>query len=547
MLSITWLIPNHYPPWAGFHADAWIALALTIVSPAILLRSKSLVHWPVSAVAIGMLIFVPWLQFAAGLIPFAGQAWITTAYLMGLLMAVLIGQRWAESPTDQLASGLFVAIALASVISVNLQLKTWLGLMDTGIFDLWSMGLNGARPYANFGQPNQLATFLLWGMLACVWGYAIGRIRASITLMLIGFFMVGVALTQSRTAWIGLTFLVAATWVWRRLWSSRLVPWAASLLFLVFWSLPPILKALADTLLMGGESTIYRSLVEGELRPLAWKIFTHAVFERPWFGYGWSEVGHAQLEVATDFPALFGMFGHSHNLFLDLILWLGAPMGILVSGAIVWLFMTYFRAVSSAKDAILVMFLGVIGIHAMLELPLHYAYFLLPTGLVIGILNKRLGIGFSWSTQRWSTSIIWLVSAFLLGGVIRDYLRVEASFQTVRFEFARIGTQPTGKPPNVLLLTQWRERIWLLRLDPVPDMSNDEINRVVQVVTTYPGGGLLYKAAKSLALNGRPEEAREWLRRICKISGPQECELIKRVWAQDGLTYSSIKEIAWPD
>ena len=546
-LSCAWLLPNHYPPWAGFHADAWTAAILLLVTPAVILRSSTPTQWHGSAVLVAVLVCAPWLQYSAGLISFAGQAWISTAYLLGLLLALLVGHHWERACPEQFADGLFVAIGVASVLSINLQLQTWLGLMDTGIFDLWSMGLVGARPYANFGQPNQLATFLLWGLLACAWGYSNEKIRPAVAVLLACFLLLGIALTQSRTAWLGLSFLVLATWVWRRLWRSKWVPWSVTGLFVLFWVSPFLLRGLTDFLLLGSENSYLRVQLQGELRPLAWRLFIDAALNRPWLGYGWSELGHAQLAVAADFPPLYATFGHSHNLFLDLMLWLGLPIGIFVSAALVWWFGANIRAASNAKDAILLMFLGVVGIHSMLELPLHYAYFLLPTGMVMGVLNSRVGGKPMWITPRWSLTGLWLAGALMFAGIIRDYFPVESSFQTLRFELARIGTLPPGKPPEVVFLTQLRERIRFMRYEAKPGISTDELAWVFQVVNAYPGGDVLYKAATTLALNNRPQEARQWLKRICKISSVEECDLIKRVWAQDARFNPLIAAVPWPD
>jgi O-antigen ligase len=540
-------LPNHYPPWASFHADAWACVVIALASAAVIIRCQAAAQWHGSTVLVALLACVPWLQYSAGLISFAGQAWMSTAYLLGLLLALLTGQRWERAGPDQLANGLFWAIGLASVVSVNLQLQTWLGLIDTGIFDLWSMGLAGGRPYANIGQPNQLATLLLWGLLAGAWGYSSEKISAPVALLLASFLLLGIALTQSRTAWLGLTFLLLASWAWRRVWRSKWVPWVVTGLFVFFWACPPLLKAMADALLLGAEPSYFRAPLQGELRPLAWRIFVDAAVSRPWLGYGWQEVSGAQLAVAADFPPLYATFAHAHNLFLDLVLWLGLPLGIFVSAYLFWRFASWMRAVANAKDAILMMFLGVIGIHAMLELPLHYAYFLLPTGLVMGVLNQRLGKKPVGTSPRWTLMGLWLVAALLLSVIVRDYFRVEASFQTLRFELARIGTLPTGKAPDVLLLTQLRERIGFMRYEVKPGMSPEELDWLLKVANAYPGGGVLYKAATALALNDRPEEARQWLKKICKISSVEECDLIKRVWAQDSRGNPLIAAVSWPN
>jgi O-antigen ligase len=546
LMACAWLLPNHFPPWEAFHADAYAATILVLTSVAAVTISRTPVKWSGLTVLLAMLLPIPWLQYSAGMMPFSGQAWITTAYLLGLLVALLTGYRWEQARSNQVIDGLFLATGIASIVSVNLQLQTWLGLIDTGIFDLWSMGLAGDRPYANMGQPNQLATLLLWGLLACFWAYSTRKIRPFPALLMTGFLLVGIALTQSRTAWLGLTLIVAFVWIWRRHWHSRWVPWAITGLFVFFWFCPLLLRELSQALLLSSEQNFFREPLQGELRPLAWRLFLGAVLERPWLGYGWREVGHAQLGVATNFPALHATFGHAHNLFLDLVLWLGLPIGLFVSGALVWWFVSSVRAVSDAKDAILILFVGVIGIHAMLELPLHYAYFLLPTGLVLGVLNQRLGKQTIWTSPRWTLAVLWLASALLLSGIVRDYFRVESSFQALRFELARIGTLPPGQPPDVLLLTQLREEINFLRYKAKSGMSSQELEWVQQVGSTYPGGGVLYKVATALALNGRPDESLQWLKKICKISSVEECELIKRVWSAESRNNPLIAAVPWP-
>ena len=547
LLSSAWLLPNHYLPWPAFHADAWCAVSFILIAAVVLLRTKSATTWYPSDLLIAFLVFVPWVQYSTGLISFSGQAWIASSYLLGFLLALQTGQRWEKACPDQLVGGLFWAIGIAAVVSVNLQLQTWLGLIETGIFDIWSMGLSSARPYANLGQPNQLGTLLLWGLLACAWVYTTQKIKGSVALLVACFLLLGIALTQSRTSWLGLTFLLVSSWYWRRLWPSKWVPWCVSALFLLFWGCYPLLKVIAELLLIDSESSYFRSQIQGDLRLPAWRLFAGAVLERPWFGYGWSEVGHAQLNVATNFPALFPTFGHAHNLFLDLVLWLGLPIGLFVSLALVGWFGFAVRAVAQAGDAILVMCLGVIGIHAMLEFPLHYAYFLLPVGLVVGGLNQRLGYRPILNTPRWTLMGVWLVAALMLTGIIRDYFRVESSFQTARFELARIGNLPVGDPPDVLLLTQLRERIAYMRYEVKSGMTPEELDWLIKVVNAYPGGGVAYKAARALALNNRPAEAQQWLKKVCKISSPQECDLIKRVWAQDGRINPLIAAVVWQD
>jgi hypothetical protein len=290
----------------------------------------------------------------------------------------------------------------------------------------------------------------------------------------------------------------------------------------------------------------FRTGGQGELRWPAWRMFVDAALAQPWWGYGWAEVGKAQLKVAEHFAPLAPTFGHSHNLFLELVLWLGIPLGGSLSVALAVWFVHRLRRVADARDAIAMMLVGAVGIHAMLEFPLHYAYFLLPVGLVIGAMNARTGERVVCTTPRWTLVCALLVAGALLATIVRDYLEVEVSFNKMRYEQARIGTLPIGDPPDVWLLNQLRENISFVRYEVKPGMSDRELTWLESVAVSYPSAGRLYKVAKAYVLNGRPQEGAVWLGKICRITTTEECALIERVWRQDSANSPLIAAVPWP-
>jgi len=429
-----------------------------------------------------------------------------------------------------------------------LQLYTWLGLWEGDVMDIWSMGLAGARPYANLGQPNQLATLILWGLLACLWVYLMGRISGATSAFLAAYLLLGLALTQSRMGYLALTILVFASWLWRRLWPSNRLPWVVTALYGYFWVCPWVLQSVNSWLMISQEASVIRMQQQGELRLTAWRFFWHAVTERPWFGYGWTELSRVQLAVSDQFPAAHVIFAHSHNLFLDLAVWNGLPVGILVSAFLIaWLIMQV-RAVRRPEDATLFLLLLVVGLHAMVELPLHYAYFLLPAGLVAGMLDIRLGASVLWRTPRWTLLALWLSACLALGLTVRDYLLVESSYNTLRFEQARIGLgkAPIGGPPEVLVLTQMREWFRLARFKRGATSTPEELAWMTEVTLAYPSAGGLYRLALALAGNGRPGEAKNWLGKICKIAPEQECSMFRSAWNAESLKDPRVAAVPWP-
>jgi len=549
VLSLAWLMPNHFPPWSAFHADAWMGAAVALGAGAVVWRAPGSVAWRGLPLVVAGMVLAPWLQLATGLLPFRGQAWMSSLYLLGFLLVLQVGAVWETASPGQLAKALFLAIGFAAMLSVWLQLFTWLGLWEGAeVTDIWSMGYSGARPYANLGQPNQLATLLIWALLACLWAHVSGLLGRASAVLIAAFLLFGLALTQSRMGWLALTVVVAGVWYWRVLWPDRRLPWAVSGLYLFFWICPFVLRWLQSALMLGNDASFLRMQEQGELRLTAWRLFLQAAWERPWAGYGWTELTQAQIAVADQLPALGVTFGHSHNLFLDLLLWCGIPLGLLLVGVLLRWFWARLRAVQTPQDAAIYMLLGVVAIHAMVELPLHYAYFLLPVGLFMGVLDVRLAAPVVIRTPRWTLTLLCLIAVLALAVTIRDYFRVEASYNALRYEQARINLHknPKGEPPDVLALTQLREWIRLGRTTIGPGMSERDLEWMASVIRTYPSPSGAFQMAKALALNGHPGQAGLWLVRACKITDTEKCQQVRVAWEQESRNNPLLAAIAWP-
>lgn len=542
LLQLAWLLPNHYPPWTAFHQDAWAATVLLVGAGAVVLLRPAAT--PVHGIALlaCLMALVPGLQFAAGLVRSAGNAWVSTAYLLGFALAILVGARWEQARAGHLADYLFTAIFIAAILSVALQFNQWLG-MDR--LDMWAMGGWYGRPYANFGQPNQLATFLLWGVLALGWAYVRGRVRGAIAGTAALYLLFGIALTASRASWVGLAVIVALSWYWRALWPDRRAPWVVTALGLYFTVC--VLSTTWLSVELVGATTAYSAEIarkSGEARPAIWAMFVDAALRQPWFGHGVNQVGQAQLEVALEHRPMHIYFAHAHNLFLDLVLWLGIPAGLAISAWLIGWGWRRFRAVRSAENAMLILFLLVVANHAMLELPLHYAYFLLPVGLMIGMVEARFGARSVLSIGRPALAGLWMVAAVMLSLIVYDYLRIESAFRSLRFEWANIKTAP-AEPPNALVLSQWVDFVRLVRFEPRAGMSEQELRWVRDVAAANAYPGLYHKLGAALALNDRPQEAALWLRRMCHVRPLPQCAAVQQLWLIEAQQSASIAAVPW--
>lgn len=521
VLALGWLLPNHYRPWTLFHSEAWVALALMAVVPSAVVRAPVRFSCDAFVIAVLAAATIPFIQLAFGQIAYFGHAWINCLYLLGLAVAILAGYFWEKSNAGKLIDILCLAIGMASLFSVFLQLYQWLELDGLGV---WLTEANIDRPAANLGQPNHLATLLLWGALAVFWAWVRSATGVLVAIFMALFLLFGVALTGSRTAWLAVGLVIAAGWWWRGMWRSKYVPWVLTALGGYFVVCAMILKVhipqhrlthLAEPLM--------------DIRFFAWRQLVSAIFENPLFGYGWNQTASAYILLSEKSPALHVVFGQAHNLFLDLILWCGLPVGGLLSWAILSRFWRIFRQENSPESVVLFCFLLVVANHALLEFPLYYAYFLLPVGLILGTLFARdQGYQHTFELSKRCFAVLGVVSAIMLSITLIDYLKVENSYSLLRIEWAGFKLASNPQPPRVIALNQWHHIIKHARVIPRSGMSESELEEMRQITLLAHKPIDFRVLASSLLLNEKGAESQLWLKRLCNVQNEQLCAVGER-------------------
>ena len=550
VLSVGWLIPIHQPPWTTFHSDAWVAGMLLVFSLGSLTKPRVLNPWSHFALLVATLSLAPLLQLASGQIRLTGTAWISCLYLLGFLLAILTGTRWESGQADQLADALFLAIGTAVPVLVGMELCQWLKVTDGCLCSNdWVLPrIHNSRISSNLAQPNQLATLLLVGIVTYAWAWVRQTLNSSAVIFVIVFLLIGLVLTDSLTGIVSLGLMLLFTWYWRHLWPSRRTPYVATALFLFFIAMFVMQKFFTQWLLLD-----YASDLEVRIKTASrldmWLMFINAALERPWLGYGWNQTLLAQVMTTTAQTGPQGasseVTSYAHNLFIDLMLWLGIPMGLLASAAaLTWLI----RAASHVKnnqDALLVMGVTAMGVHAMLELPLYYAYFLLPLGLMIGMIDVRLRHRPVFTTGMQPVVCLWFVCSTLFVIVVKEYFVVEHSYSELRIEAARITSRSERHPPDVLLLTQLRDFIILTRLRPESNMSQDKIDWVTNVTMVYPSEHNLLKLATILALNAQEMRALDWLSKLCNLYPGETCTKAHAEWEKLQNQFPQLLNVRW--
>lgn len=501
------------------------------------------IDWNWLTIVSALAVPIPVIQYAVGLLVFSGQAWISTAYLLGFLLSLLVGARWERNRPGQAVRALFFAIGLAAVASVGMQLYQWLSLSG---LDTWIVGTAGNRPNANLIQPNQMATFLLWALIAIAWSVHQRIIGLPVALFVSMYLLLGLALTQSRTAIVALALTTVASCYWRALWYSRRNLWIGLFLLTFFAACLLGILPLNEVMLLDKPPSLLSRSYSSGLRLSAYSLFLDAVLQQPIWGYGWTTLAPIQLSVSETHVSLHGFFQHSHNIFLDLLLWVGVPIGTLISITLILWFFRQVRRVQHIEEALLVLFVGVVFWHAMLELPLQYAYLLLPTGLVMGILGVRLKESVVFWTHRSTLAVCLMAAAALLGFITRDYFRIEADYRALRFE--KIYHMP---PPNsgadTLVLSHLQALIRLGRMSAKPGLSQDELNWMRDVTYAFPGLSNLYVYTAALALNEQPDEAHLMMRKMAKVMMPAEYQELGRAWVSQSKRNNKLATVQWLD
>jgi hypothetical protein len=531
VLAAGWLLPNHYPPWNTFHSSAWVASALTALAFWQLANDSSPVRLSRAAVFLAATALIPWAQYAAGIVALPSAALLDSLYLVGLAAAFVLGEHWDRAGPRYAAGAILVAACMASVASVGLQTYQWLGLAEqVDLMDFWIFPNGSSRPVANIGQPNQLASLLLWGLLGAAWAWHKGWIGRVVATAVAAFILFGVALTESRTACVTLTAGILWISIWRPDFLERnAVRWAQALYagyLACLFGLAPLGRAMG---LQTSLTVLERTA--GEVRWSLWRLALDAASQRPWEGFGWNQFNAGFLAVFPKYPAFIDWYAEqSHNLALDLIVWVGWPLALVLLGCVaIWL-RKVARTISDTEQFLTVAALGVMLVHAMLELPLHYGYFLWPFGVLAGSASARLSLPQVASVARRGAVAFVCVLSVLVGLIVHDYFALESAFVELRFQLLHIGRNHDERPPQTFLLTDWTAFVVMSRTVPKPGMSDAQISKW-EALMLYNTSPLAFrKVVGALVLNGRSEEAKYWADRYCAVISAKLCKGILNEW-----------------
>ncbi|MEJ7580788.1 Wzy polymerase domain-containing protein [Acinetobacter baumannii] len=509
LLGFAWLSPFHYNPWVMFSSEiSTFAAGLSVLAALFYHHIKI----PRAQILLLPFTLIPIVQWGCGLVFDLSTALLSTFYLLGFWFMILAGYNLSldQKKRDQIFSGFSLLIIITSLFTSLIAIFQWLNIESHLIYTLH---LIGNRPYGNFGQPNNMATFLIIGLLGCLYLYEKHKVTLWLLLPSALIILFTIALSQSRTSWIVFPFLLIY-WMVKQFGKQKRFRFVQGLLwclafFLIAGLILPYITQFIE-FSTNTEITETSSFVaragSGHERIGMWIQILHAIAQQPWLGYGWSQTSVAVVD-SIQYGTVHVWFNSAHNILLDLIIWNGIPISIVIIAYFTCWFLWLNQQAKETISIIAIMMVCTVLIHAMLEFPQRYAYFLLTCGFLLGIIQAQTpvlkGIVFNKQVFR----LIGGISVILLVAIWRDY-NVYVTNSNLLFKNKQPNAEILGSN-QIFILTQFEQRLKWIEMKPKTTLSDADLavwgNFVKNKATPYN----LRKYAQLLAYNGKVEQAEQ--------------------------------------
>lgn len=509
LLGFAWLSPFHYSPWVMFSSEVSTFGAGLCVLAALIQQNIKI---PRAQLFLLPFTFIPMVQWGFGLVFDLSTALLSTFYLLGFWFMVVAGYNLSlgQQKRDQIFSGFSLLTIIVSIATCFISICQWLNVESHFVHMLH---LIGNRPYGNFGQPNNMATFLIIGLLGCLYLYEKNKVTLWLLLPSALIILFTIALSQSRTSWIVFPFLFIY-WVikqfkkQKRFGFTQGFLWCLAFFLIAGLILPYITQFIefsTNTEITETSSFVARA-GSGHERIGMWIQILHAIAQQPWLGYGWSQTSVAVVD-SIQYGTVHVWFNSAHNVLLDIIIWNGIPLGAVIITYFVFWFLWLNQQAKNTISIIAIMMVCAVLIHAMFEFPQRYAYFLLTCGFLLGIVQAQTPVLKGIVLSKHLFRLTWVVGLLLIIAILRDY-NVHVLNSNLLFNNKRPNAEFMGSD-KIFVLTQFEQRLRWIELNPRTTFSENDLvewgNLVKNKATPYN----LRKYAKLLAYNGKVEQAQQ--------------------------------------
>ncbi|MEX3930695.1 PglL family O-oligosaccharyltransferase [Paraburkholderia phymatum] len=405
-LILPYAVVNHTYPIPTFYAE-FTALSLYLLLGAgvafLVSTARPRVAFASPVVALVPLAFGLVLIAQSIVLPVAQPSmnWLGAGFLLAAFMAVHAGYGFSRTNLSEtvmtVAAFALVIGGLFAVFCQVIQLFH-LEVKVTPLVVAYNV-TSERRPFGNMAQANHLATCIAFATAGAMHLVQTRRINVFIWLLVSAIYSGGFALTVSRGPWLQMgVIVVAGFWMafaeQRRNASRRrgsrewLLPVVLAVLFIVVNAAIRWANLHYDLGL--ARSAAERMKDAGQIAPriALWKYGFTMFRTHPLLGVGWGEFPRYEFDLAK---ALGGVeiANNSHNIFIDLLAKTGLiGLGIVLLGLGSW-FVRVVRVPHTSARVFGLAMIGVLVMHALVEYPQQYMFFLLPAMFVFGLLDTK--------------------------------------------------------------------------------------------------------------------------------------------------------------
>jgi O-antigen ligase len=386
------------------------------------------------------------------------------------------------------------------------------------------------RPFGNMAQANHLATYISFALAASVYLVQTRKLPLPIWLVLAAVYSFGLALTVSRTPWLQVAVIVCVAFLmawmtergdgaafradddtaWVR-WRRWLVPILTLLAFAVVNVLVRKLNTLYGWHLDESASSRFQDAGQISPRLALWKYGWTMFRTHPLLGVGWGEFPRFEYEYVEQLGHV-EIANNSHDIVIDLLAKTGFIGGLIVAiGFLCWLWRNLRAVVGRHGDVPARLFglglIGVLAMHALVEYPQQYLFFLLPAAFIFGLLETRSMRRVPAPVSAVGFATVTVVGAAMAYPVMADYHRAETLYY---------GSAPEQQYRNdpAWIFSAWGQ-FGLSTLMPLDRAAIDaKLDAHRKAIALLPGEVVLRRYAILLALAGDQNAALDQVTRL---------------------------------
>lgn len=519
------LLPYHGVPWVTFESELFVFFTLFFLLGLCLYQNNKI---PKLNLFIMCIAFIPLVQFLCGQVIYLSNAVLTSAYILVLFFSIFVGFNLRQNPKYKNVVFKFITYSFFVIgfISASFVILQWLGLSH--YLSLYIVNVSGYRPYANMAQPNNLAIFMIISFFSALYLKEKKNIPFGIAISSIILILAAIALTQSRTAWVVFVFIViyvSCKKNMKEIGVTRKDIYLFSFIFFIFvFCLPSIgifLKEVLHFNILGIASASASDRVSsGYLRLDLWQQAYYAILDQPWFGFGWNQTSLAQITVFHLHPN-HEWVRSFHNIIFDVLVWNGLPIGIAILVYAIYLLYRLEKNCLSLESILAMMMIFAVVIHSVFEFPLHYLYFIVPFGFLIGFIQAQdeslSTINFNIHILKFFVLISFLLSIF----IVRDYYLLKSKVNALS-NYSETGIYDQNVlNKKIYILTQFNEWLWWITLDDYSKLDDDNLNVARKLVYNSASVFNLTKYVRILVNSNKLDEANKMVSILNGLYGKQ--------------------------